>query len=61
MRTESGFRIALNWPQIRKLTMASQFSDMALLLKFFEVVLLPLSSLLSGPSFMSISSLVLEL
>ena len=28
MRLETGFRIAPNWPQIRKITMTSQFTDM---------------------------------
>ena len=30
MSPESGFRIAPNWPQIGKMTMASQFADMRL-------------------------------
>ena len=52
MRPESGFRIAPNWPKIKKMTMTSNFLD---------VVLFLLSSLVTGPSFLSISSLVLEL
>ena len=28
MRSESGFRIAPNWPKIGKMTMTSQFADM---------------------------------
>ena len=43
------------------MTMMSQFSDMRSLLIFFDVVLFLLSSLVTGPSFMSISSLVFEL
>ena len=58
---ESGLRIAPNWPKIRKMTMTSQFSDMTSSSNFFDVVLFLLSSLVTGPSFMSISSLVLEL
>ena len=41
--------------------MTSQFSDMTSSSIFFDVVLFFLSSLVTGPSFMSISSLVLEL
>ena len=44
---ESSLRTAPNWPKIRKMT-----TDVALFL---------LSSLVTDPSFMSISSLVLEL
>ena len=58
---ESGLRTAPNWPKIRKMTMTSQFSDMTSTSNFFDVVLFLLSSLVTGPSFMSISSLVLEL
>ena len=41
--------------------MTSQFSDMTSTSNFFDVVLFLLSSLVTGPSFMSMSSLVLEL
>ena len=41
--------------------MASQFADMTLSSKIFDVGLIILSSLVTGPSFISISSLVLEL
>ena len=58
---ESGLRTAPNWPKIRKMTMTSQFSDMTSTSNFFDVVLFLLSSLVTGPSFISISSLVLEL
>ena len=58
---ESVLRTAPNWPKIRKMTMTSQFSDMTSTSNFFDVVLFLLSSLVTGPSFMSISSLVLEL
>ena len=58
---ESGLRTAPNWPEIRKMTMTSQFSDMTSTSNFFDVVLFLLSSLVTGPSFMPISSLVLEL
>ena len=60
MRPESGFWIALNWPLIEKMTMTSQFADTTSSSIFFDVVLFLLSSLVTGPSFMSISSLVLE-
>ena len=58
---ESGLRTAPNWPKIRKMTMTSQFSDMTSTSIFFDVVLFLLSSLVTGPNFMSISSPVLEL
>ena len=61
MRPESGFRNAPNWPWIGKMTMTSQFADMTSSSIFFDVVLFFLSSLVTGPNFMSISSLVLEL
>ena len=61
VRPESGFRIALNWPYIRKMAMTSQFFDMASSSIFFDVVLFLLSCLVTGPTFMSISLLVLEL
>ena len=48
---EFGLRTAPNWQEIRKMTMTSQF----------DVVFFLLSSLVTGSSFMSISSLVLEL
>ena len=57
---ESGFRIAPNWPYI-KMTKASQICDMTSSSNFFDVVLFLLSILVTGPSFMSISSLVQEL
>ena len=43
------------------MTMTSQFATMTPLPNFFEDVLFLLSSLVTGPSLMSISSLVLEL
>ena len=58
---ESGLRTAPNWPKIRKMTMTSQFSDMTSTSNFFVVDLFLLSTLVAGLSFMSISSLVLEL
>ena len=54
-------RTAPNWPEIKKMTMTSQFSNMVSTSNFFDVVLFLLSSLITGPSFMSISSRVLEL
>ena len=44
-----------------KMTMTSQFTDMTSTSTFFDFVLFLLSSLVTGPRFMSISSLVLEL
>ena len=58
---ESVLQIAPNWSKIRKMAMTSQFSDMTSTSNFFDVVLFVLSSLVTGPSFMSISWLVLEL
>ena len=43
------------------MTMTSQFADMTSSSNFFDVTLFLLSSLVTGPGFMSISSLVLEL
>ena len=57
---ESGLRTAPNWPKIRKMVTAARFSDMTSLSIFFDDLFL-LSNLVTGPSFMSISSLVLEL
>ena len=61
MRLESGFRIAPNWSKIGKMTMTSQLYDMTSSSNFFDVFLCLLLSLVTVPSFMSISSLVLEL
>ena len=63
MRPESGFRIAPNWPQIWKMIMTSQFFDMTSLSTFFDFffLLFLLWNLVTGSSFLSISSLILEL
>ena len=58
---EFGLRTAPNWLKIWKMTMASKFSDMTSSSNFFDVALFLLSSLVTGQSFMSISSLVLKL
>ena len=58
---ESCLRTAPNWPKVRKMTMKWQFLDMTSSSEFFDVVLFLFSNLVTGPSFMSISSLVLEL
>ena len=58
---ESSLRTAPNWPKIRKMTMTSQFSDITSASNRFDVALFLLSILVTGPSFMSTSSLVLEL
>ena len=61
MHPESRFQIAPNWPKIGKTGMTSVLAEMTSLLSFFDVVLFLLSALVIGPSFRSISSLVLEL
>ena len=58
---ESGLQTAPNWPKIGKMKITSQFLDMTSTSNFFDVVFFLLSNLVTGPSFMSISSLVLEL
>ena len=50
-------KFAINW----KITMMSQFADTMSLSNFFDVVLFLLSNLVTGPSFMSLSSLFLKL
>ena len=55
MHLESGFWMAANWPQMEKKTKKSQFADMRTLPIFFDFDVFPLSSLVTGPSFMSIS------
>ena len=55
MRPKSGFRIAPNWSQIRKIAMTSQFSDMTSSPNIFDVVLFFLLRLVTDPSFMSTS------
>ena len=63
MRTlflESGLQPSPNLQKIRKMTMTSQFSDMTSTSNNFNVVLFLLSSLVTGQSIISISSLVLE-
>ena len=44
-----------------RMTLMSQFSDMTSSSNFFDVLLFLLSSLVTGPNFMLMSSLVLEL
>ena len=58
---ESSIRTAPNWPKIRKMTMTLQFCDMTSTSKVFYIFLFLLLSLVTGPSFISISSLVMEL
>ena len=58
--TFTGYAVRL-WSKIGKMTMMSQFSDMTPSSSFFDVVSLLPSGLGTGSSFMSISSLVLEL
>ena len=61
MPPESGFQMAPNLPYIGKMTTMSQFADMTSSGNSFDVVLFLVSSLITGPTFMSVSSLVLEL
>ena len=61
MRLEYAYWIAPNSPEIGKMAMTLQFAEMTSPSKFFDVVLFLLSSLVTSLSFMSISSLVLEL
>ena len=61
LRPESGLRTNPNWQTIRKMTRTSQYSDITLTSNFLDVVLFFLLSVVTCPSFMSISSLVLEL
>ena len=53
--------IAPDWPQIEKIPMKSQFSDMASSWIFFDVALFLLLNLVTGPNFRLITSLILEL
>ena len=61
MCPESRFRIAPNWPKMGKMVMKSQLAAMKWPSNFFEVVVIHLSILDTGSSFMSISWLVLGL
>ena len=58
---KSDLRTAPNYPKIWKMTMTSQLPYMTSSSIFFDVVLFLLSILVTGRSFMSISSLILEL
>ena len=51
----------MRYPEIRKMSMTSQFADMTSSSIFSDVVLILLSSLVAASSYMSISLLVLEL
>ena len=57
IRLLDGCKLAI----IQKKTMTSQFPDMTSSSDFFDVAVFLLSSLVTGPSFMSITGLVLEL
>ena len=61
IRPESGFRIVPNRMQIGKKAVTSQFLDITSSSNSFNIIFFLLSSVLSGPGFMSISSLVLGL
>ena len=60
-RAESGSQIAPNWPKIEKMTMTSQFVNMTSSQIFLTLLCFSCQGLVTGPSFMSISPLVLEL
>ena len=55
MYPESGFRMAANLPKIGKKTTTSQYADMTSPSNFLDVAVFLLSSLVTGPSFMSVS------
>ena len=59
LHLESGFWIAPNWPLIEKMTIVTQFANKVPSIFFYIVVFL-LPSLVTGPSFMSVSLMVLE-
>ena len=61
MHPECVFWMAANWPWIGRKTMTSRFVDMVSWSTFFDVDVFPMSSLVTGPGFMSISWLVSEL
>ena len=66
MCLEFGFRMAANWPQIEKgsdttICWHDAIINFLFVCLFFDVAVFSLSSLVIAPSFMSISSLVLEL
>ena len=61
MRLESGFRIPPNWPKTRKNENDVTIFRHVVIINFFWCFLFLLSILFTGRSFMSISSLVLEL
>ena len=66
MRPESGFQIAPNWREIGKITMTLQYDKNVtitrqdVIVRFFDVLLFLLSSLVTDPSFISILLVVLE-
>ena len=51
MCPESGFRIALNWSKIRKMTVTSQFANMTSLSIFFDACLVSLVKFKYWPKF----------
>ena len=60
-RPESGFWIAQNWPKIGKVTLTSQLTDMASSSVFSCFRVFFLFGLVTGPTLIPISLLVLEL
>ena len=61
MHPQLGFPMAPDWPHIEKMIMTSQFANITSSSNFVDVVLFVLPSLVTDPSFMSISLLTLEL
>ena len=61
MQQESDFQMVPNWPQIRKMTIGSKFAYIMSSWNSLDVVLFLFSSLVTRPSFMSVSWLALEL
>ena len=54
MPPESGFRMAGNWPQIRKKMTTPQFAYMTSSSNIFDIDVFLLSSLVTDQSFMSL-------
>ena len=61
MHPQLGFPMAPDWPYIEKMIMTSQFANITSSSNFVDVVLFVLPSLVTDPSFMSMSLLTLEL
>ena len=60
MRPEYNFHMAPNWPYYGETIMTSEFYDIKFSTIFLDVVVILLTSLVTGLSFMSISLMVME-